>query len=174
MGRIPTIRIFSNYSPWLGNHATSCVVCCNNSAGLLLLTVWLLSLPKRISAKKKLQLAEATKRRKLLYTSSTQLLLLFISTKLITKYRKKLFYACTTKYTLPNNKIAVVESPELDLVAPRANAEGDQGKYVEEYMGEGRGDIKDDDKDIYTDLEDEHQQNLGGGSDEAGDSPVNW
>ncbi len=37
-------------------------------------------------------------------------------------------------------------------------------------MGEGRGDIKDDDKDIYADLEDEHQQNLGGGSDEAGDS----
>ncbi len=25
----------------------------------------------------------------------------------------------------------------------------------------------------YADLEDEHQQNLGGGSDEAGDSPVN-
>ncbi len=41
-----------------------------------------------------------------------------------------------------------------------------------EYIGEGRGDIKDDDKDIYADLEDE--QNLGGGSDEAGDSPVNW
>ncbi len=37
-------------------------------------------------------------------------------------------------------------------------------------MGEGRGDIKD----IYADLEDEHQQNLGGGSDEAGDSSVNW
>ncbi len=28
-------------------------------------------------------------------------------------------------YNTPNNKIAVVESPELDLVAPRANAEGD-------------------------------------------------
>ncbi len=41
-----------------------------------------------------------------------------------------------------------------------------------EYIGEGRGDIKDDDNDIYADLEDEHQQNLGGGSDEAGDSPV--
>ncbi len=40
-----------------------------------------------------------------------------------------------------------------------------------EYIGEGRGDIKDDDNDIYyADLEDEHQQNLGGGSDEAGDS----
>ncbi len=43
-----------------------------------------------------------------------------------------------------------------------------------EYIREGRGDIKDDDKDIYADLEDEHQQNLGGGSDEAGDSLVNW
>ncbi len=29
-----------------------------------------------------------------------------------------------------------------------------------------------DDNNIYADLEDEHQQNLGGGSDEAGDSPV--
>ncbi len=28
-------------------------------------------------------------------------------------------------YNTPNNKIAVVESPELDLVAPGANAEGD-------------------------------------------------
>ncbi len=28
-------------------------------------------------------------------------------------------------YNTPNNKIAVVGSPELDLVAPRANAEGD-------------------------------------------------
>ncbi len=43
-----------------------------------------------------------------------------------------------------------------------------------EYIGEGRGDIKYDDKDIYADLEDEYQQNLGGGSDEAGDSPVHW
>ncbi len=43
-----------------------------------------------------------------------------------------------------------------------------------ECIGEGRGDIKENDKDIYADLEDEHQQNLGGGSGEAGDSPVNW
>ncbi len=100
------------------------VVCCNNSAGLLLLTVWLLSLPKRISAKKKLQLAEATKRRKLLYTSSTQLLLLFIS-KHITKNNFMLAQQNILCYNTPNNKIAVVESPELDLVAPRANAEGD-------------------------------------------------
>ncbi len=28
-------------------------------------------------------------------------------------------------YNTPNNKIAVAESPELDLVAPGANAEGD-------------------------------------------------
>ncbi len=28
-------------------------------------------------------------------------------------------------YNTPNNKIAVVKSPELDLVAPRTNAEGD-------------------------------------------------
>ncbi len=28
-------------------------------------------------------------------------------------------------YNTPNNKIAVVESPELDFVAPRANCEGD-------------------------------------------------
>ncbi len=28
-------------------------------------------------------------------------------------------------YNTPNNKIAVVEFPELDLVAPRANAEDD-------------------------------------------------
>ncbi len=28
-------------------------------------------------------------------------------------------------YNTPNNRIAVVESPELDLVAPRANAKGD-------------------------------------------------
>ncbi len=115
------------------------VVCCNNSAGLLLLTVWLLSLetvcgcccstmPKRISAKKNLQLAEATKRRKLLYTSSTQLLLHFISTKHITKYRENYFMLAQQNilcYNTPNNKIAVVESPELDLVAPGANAEDD-------------------------------------------------
>ncbi len=37
-------------------------------------------------------------------------------------------------------------------------------------MGEYIGD----DKDIYADLEDEYQQNLGGGIDEAGDSLVNW
>ncbi len=36
----------------------------------------------------------------------------------------------------------------------------------------GQSDITDDDNDMYADLEDEHQQNLGGGSDEAGDSPV--
>ncbi len=45
--------------------------------------------------------------------------------------------------------------------------------HVGEYIGgQGMSDITDDDNDIYADLEDEHQQNLGGGSGEAGDSPV--
>ncbi len=55
------------------------------------------AMPKRISAKKKLQLAEVTKRRKLLYTSSTQLLLRFISTKHITKYREKIIFCLHNK-----------------------------------------------------------------------------
>ncbi len=55
------------------------------------------TMPKRISAKKKLQLAEATKRRKLLYTSSTQLLLRFISTKHITKYRENIILCLHNK-----------------------------------------------------------------------------
>ncbi len=40
---------------------------------------------------------------------------------------------------------------------------GGQGWYRGQWQGHN-----------YPDLEDEHQQNLGGGSDEACDSPVNW
>ena len=86
-------NIFSSYSQGL---VTTLLVYCYSGCGCCY------SIMPKV-CQKKLQLAEATKRRKLLYTSSTDIInncCFFYLSKTYNNYRKKSFHAPTTKHTL--------------------------------------------------------------------------